>query len=123
MAEASVTATDDALEAIERLRAEHGPLAFFQSGGCCDGSLPICLKDGELPPGPGDTLLGTIADAPFYVDSEQYERWGRPSFLLDVRPGAAEGFSLSLPDAHFVTRAPAAPSRPDAPDVPAEDEL
>jgi uncharacterized protein (DUF779 family) len=123
MAEASVTATDDAIEAIERLRAEHGPLAFFQSGGCCDGSLPICLKDGELPPGPGDTLLGTIADAPFYVDSEQYERWGRPSFLLDVRPGAAEGFSLSLPDAHFVTRAPAAPGRPDAPDVPAEDEL
>jgi len=104
MAEASVTATDAAVRAIERLTAEHGPLAFFQSGGCCDGSLPICLKEGELPPGPGDTLLGVIAGAPFYVDSEQYRRWGRPSFLLDVRPGPAEGFSLSPPEEHFVTR-------------------
>jgi uncharacterized protein (DUF779 family) len=104
MAEASVTATDAAIEAIERLRAEHGPLAFFQSGGCCDGSLPICLKDGELPPGSGDALLGEVAGAPFYVDSEQHARWGRPSFVLDVSPAPAEGFSLSLPDAHFVTR-------------------
>src|SRR5271169_5868529 len=76
MAEASVTATDAAIEAIGCLRIEHGPLAFFQSGGCCDGSLPICLKDGELPPGPGDTLLGVIAGAPFYVDTDQYQRWG-----------------------------------------------
>ena len=106
MAEASVTASGEAIEAIERLRAEHGPLAFFQSGGCCDGSLPICMKDGELPPGPGDELLGTVGGAPFYVDCEQYRRWGQPSFLLDLRPGAAEGFSLSLPDAHFVTRQP-----------------
>lgn len=104
MAEASVTASDAAIRAVERLSAEHGPLAFFQSGGCCDGSLPICLKDGELPPGRGDELLGVVAGAPFYVDSDQYRRWGRPSFLLDVRPGPAEGFSLSLPDAHFVTR-------------------
>jgi uncharacterized protein (DUF779 family) len=101
--EASVTATDAALEAIEHLRAAHGPLAFFQSGGCCDGSLPICLKEGELPPGPGDLLIGTVAGAPFYVDAEQHARWGRPSFVLDVRPAPAEGFSLSLPDAHFVT--------------------
>jgi len=100
---ASVTATRVAIEMVERLSVEHGPLAFFQSGGCCDGSLPICLKDGELPPGSGDALLGEVAGAPFYVDSEQHARWGRPSFLLDVRPGAAEGFSLSLPDAHFVT--------------------
>jgi uncharacterized protein (DUF779 family) len=104
MGEASVTATDAAITAIEYLRAGHGRLAFFQSGGCCDGSLPICLKEGELPPGSGDLLLGTVAGAPFYVDSEQHERWGRPSFLLDVSPGAAEGFSLSLRDGHFVTR-------------------
>jgi len=99
-----VTATGAAIEAIERLRARHGPLAFFQSGGCCDGSLPICLKDGELPPGSGDELLGTVGGAPFYVDGEQHARWGRPSFLLDVSPAPAEGFSLSPPDAHFVTR-------------------
>lgn len=91
------------------LAAEHGPLAFFQSGGCCDGTAPICLRDGELPPGPGDLLLGEIAGAPFYVDREQYERWGRPALRIATTAGPAEGFSLSLPDAHFVTRAPEAP--------------
>jgi hypothetical protein len=106
--QANLTATPAAIEMVERLTTEHGPLAIFQSGGCCDGSSPICLEDGELPPGVNDLRLGEIASAPFYVDSEQYERWGRPSFLLDVGPGPAQGFSLSLPDAHLVTRSPAA---------------
>jgi uncharacterized protein len=104
---ASVAATPAALRAIERLRGEHGALAFFQSGGCCDGSLPICLRGGELPPGPGDLLLGAVGGAPFYVDAEQYARWGEPELVLDVRPGAPEGFSLAPPEAHFVTRPPA----------------
>ena len=100
-----VTATPAALEVIERLEAAHGPLAFFQSGGCCDGSSPICLKDGELPPGPNDVLLGRIGDAPFYIDSDQDERWKHPRFLIDVADGAATGFSLEgLADVHFVTR-------------------
>jgi uncharacterized protein len=107
MEKASVTASDAALRAIERLQAEHGPLAFFQSGGCCDGSLPICLERGELPPGPGDVLLGTVGGAPFYVDAEQYRRWGSPELVLDMRAGAAEGFSFSTRDAHFITRPPA----------------
>ncbi len=102
-----VTATPAARAMAERLRERHGPLAFFQSGGCCDGSTPICLLDGELPAGPNDLLLGRVADAPFYVDGEQYARWGRPAFLIDVADGAAEGFSLSEPDRHFVTRTPA----------------
>jgi uncharacterized protein len=101
---ARVTATPEALEAIERLRAAHGPLAFFQSGGCCEGSSPICLKDGELPPGPGDVLLGTVGGAPFYIDAEQDERWHRPTLVLDVADGAAEGFSLEgLEGLHFLT--------------------
>ena len=100
----NVTATAAALEAIARLEAAHGRLAFFQSGGCCDGSSPICLVDGELPPAPGDRLLGRVGGAPFYIDADQYERWGRPGFVLDVAPGVAEGFSLGLPDGHFVTR-------------------
>lgn len=100
----SVTATPAALEAIDRLQGAHGSLAFFQSGGCCDGSSPICVLDGELPPSPNDLLLGVIGGAPFYIDAEQHERWGRPAFVLDVAPGAAEGFSLGLPDGHFVTR-------------------
>ena len=106
-----MTATDAALRAIERLRAEHGPLAFFQSGGCCDGSLPICLKQGELAPSADDTLLGTIGGAPFYVDIDLYRRWGSPRFLVDLRPGAAEGFSLSPPHSHFVTRPPDVPAQ------------
>jgi uncharacterized protein (DUF779 family) len=100
----SVTATARALEAIALLEPVHGRLAFFQSGGCCDGSSPICLADGELPPGPGDRLLGHVGGAPFYIDADQYERWGRPRFVLDVSPGAPEGFSLGPPDGHFVAR-------------------
>ena len=102
-----VEATGAALEVIRRLRSAHGPLAFFQSGGCCDGSSAICLKDGELPCGPRDLRLGDIGGAPFYIDAEQYERWGRPGFLIDVAPGAAEGFSLEgLEDVHFISRTP-----------------
>ena len=81
---------------------------FFQSGGCCDGTSPICLKDGELPVGAGDIRLGEIGGAPFYIDSDQYKRWGKPQFVVDVSPGAAEGFSLEgLDGCHFVTRTPA----------------
>ncbi len=102
---ARVSATRAALEAIDRLEAAHGALMFFQSGGCCDGSSPICLKDGELPVSPHDLRLGEIGGAGFYIDREQYERWGEPRFLIDVSPGAAEGFSLEgLIDVHFVTR-------------------
>ena len=85
---ARVTATPEALEAIERLRAVHGPLAFFQSGGCCDGSSPICLPDGELPISPHDLLRGHVGGAPFSLDTDLYERWNRSSFLVDVSPAA-----------------------------------
>jgi uncharacterized protein (DUF779 family) len=102
-----VTASPEALEMIERLRAGHGPLVFFQSGGCCDGSSAICLKDGELPLGPHDVQLGEIGGAPFYIDAEQYERWRRPRFRIDVAPGAATGFSLEgLEEVHFISRSP-----------------
>ena len=105
--EVAVTATPAALEVIHRLEATHGPLMFFQSGGCCDGTSPICLKDGELPAGPHDVRLGNIGGAPFYIDSDQYERWGTPRFLIDVASGAAEGFSLEgLEGVHFISRTP-----------------
>jgi uncharacterized protein len=102
-----VRATPEALDMIERLREKHGDIAFFQSGGCCDGSAAMCLTKGELLPGPNDTKLGEIGCSPFYIDDEQYERWGRPAFLIDVAPGAAGGFSLEgLEEVHFVTRTP-----------------
>jgi uncharacterized protein (DUF779 family) len=95
---------------IKDLEAAHGPLMFFQSGGCCEGSSPMCLRAGELPPSPHDVCLGKIGGAPFLIDEEQYERWNRPRFVVDVSPGAAEGFSLegSL-DVHFVVHEPPQP--------------
>jgi hypothetical protein len=101
----SVSATRAALEVITRLEAAHGPVVFHQSGGCCDGTAPLCLKDGELPRGPHDLHLGDIGGAPFYIDQEQYARWNEPRFVIDVVAGAAEGFSLEgLEGVHFVTR-------------------
>jgi uncharacterized protein len=102
----SITATPDAAAALRRLVLTHGPLELFQSGGCCDGSLPLCLFAGELPPGPCDVLLGDVAGVPFYIDADQFHRWGDPEFVLDLAPGAPEGFSLGPADAHFVTRSP-----------------
>lgn len=100
-----VTATDAAVAAIDGLVRRHGPLVFVQSGGCCDGSSPICLCEGELLLGPGDILLGKVAGCPFYVDREQYERWREPSFLVDVAPGGGDSFSLEGADGiHFVAR-------------------
>jgi uncharacterized protein len=101
----NVSATPAALEVMERLEAAHGPLLLHQSGGCCDGSSPICVTADELPPGPGDVLLGTVGAVPVYIDADLYERWGRPGFQIDVAPGPAEGFSLEgLAGVHFVTR-------------------
>jgi uncharacterized protein len=101
---ATVSATRAALEVIDRLEAAHGRLMFFQSAGCCDGGSPLCLQDGELPLSPHDLRLGEVGGAPFYIDGQQYERLRSPSILIDVSPGAAEGFSLEgLEGVHFVT--------------------
>jgi uncharacterized protein len=112
----TVVATDAALAAIERLTASHGKLMFFVSGGCCDGSSPICLPDGELIVGPNDLCLGEVGGAPVYIDAEQYRRWRRPDLLVDVAPGGAGGISLeSRAGLHFVIGSPGAPgavSRP-----------
>ena len=104
-AAARIVATDAALDAIERLTAKHGRLMLFQSGGCCDGSSPLCLHEGELLTGPNDLLLGELGGMPVYIDAEQDERWNHPQFVLDVAPGPASGFSLEgLDGIHFFTR-------------------
>ena len=102
----SISATPRATAMLRRLVLSHGPLAIFQSGGCCDGSLPLCLHADDLAPGPGDLLLGEVSGVPFYIDADQFHRWGEPEFVLDVTSGAPEGFSLGFPDAHFVTLSP-----------------
>jgi uncharacterized protein len=102
---AAVSATPAALEVIQDLSAARAPLVFFQSGGCCDGSSPICLKDGELPLSASDVCLGELGGAPFYIDAQLYASWGEPQLTVEVSPGPAEGFSLEgLEGVHFVTR-------------------
>ena len=99
-----VTATPAALELLERLRAQHGDLIVHVSGGCCDGSSPMCLRAADLPAGPHDVELGALASVPVVIDGDQDSRWRHPSFHLDVAAGAAGGFSLeALEDLHFTT--------------------
>ena len=100
-----VVATQAAIDALDHLVAERGPVMLFQSGGCCDGSLPMCFDDGELVVSDRDVLLGTVGGCPFYIDGRQYEVWKHTQLILDVGEGAPEGFSLPAgDDAHFVTR-------------------
>ena len=102
-----VVATDAAVAELGRLRVEHGPLMLFQSGGCCDGSSPMCFPEGELLLGPNDLRLGELDGCAVYIDAEQYERWNRPLLVLDVAGGAGSGMSLEgLHDLHFVLAFP-----------------
>jgi uncharacterized protein len=104
----ALSATDAALAQLAALRERHGPLMLFQSGGCCDGSSPLCLPRDELTVGAGDLLLGELDGTPFYIDADQYERWNRPAFRLDLRPGTTDSFSLEAADGvHFVSSTPA----------------
>ena len=95
-----IVATDAAIAEIRRLRDEHGPLMFFQSGGCCDGSSPMCFTNGELLLGPNDLLLGSVDGCSFHIDAAQYERWNSPALVLDV--GTGSGSSMSLEETHGV---------------------
>jgi len=98
-------ATDSALRLVERVSSRHGRVILFISGGCCDGSSPICLPEGELVLGPHDLFLGEIGGAAVYIDREQFRRWNDPAVLIDASSGAAEGFSLdSLEQDHFTLR-------------------
>jgi uncharacterized protein len=100
-----VVATPAALEAIRELRKQHHSILFFQSGGCCDGSLPMCFADDEFVVGDRDVLLGFVADCPFHIDGRQYEVWKNSQLILDIADGEPEEFSLSAGRGrHFITR-------------------
>ena len=90
---AKVVATPAALELIEKLKDKHGPLMFHQSGGCCDGSAPMCYQLGELMVGDQDILLGEIGGCPFYIGAAQYESWKHTQLIIDVVPGRGGMFS------------------------------
>ncbi len=100
-----VSATDAALQLIERLRAKHGPLLFHQSGGCCDGSSPMCYPRGEFLVGASDVKLGEIGGVPFYMSASQFEYWQHTHLIIDVVPGRGGMFSLEgLEGVRFLTR-------------------
>jgi len=100
-----VTATEAALSLIETLRAKHGPLMFHQSGGCCDGSAPMCYPQGEFIVGDYDRLLGHIGGMPFYISGPQFEYWQHTQLIIDVVPGRGGMFSLDNGEGvRFLTR-------------------
>ena len=92
-----VLATDAALALIKKLQDQHGNLMFHQSGGCCDGSQPMCFADGEFKIGGSDVLLGEIAECKFYMHKDQFEYWKHTQLMLDVSPGRGSSFSLEIP--------------------------
>ncbi len=91
---ARVLATPAALELIAELTSRHGPVLFHQSGGCCDGSAPMCWPRAEFIVGDGDVLLGEIGGAPFHMSRSQFEYWKHTQLVIDVVPGMGGMFSL-----------------------------
>jgi len=92
-----VSITPEAQQIIDVLRQQHGPLMFHQSGGCCDGSQPMCFTDGDFKTGDSDILLGYVHDCPFYMSRDQYAYWQHTHLTLDVVRGRGSSFSLEIP--------------------------
>ena len=93
-----VAITPAAAEIIDRLRAEHGELMFHQSGGCCDGSAPMCFPEGDLYlDDDNDVLLGEVHGCPYYMSSFQYQYWQHTHLTIDVVEGRGASFSLEIP--------------------------
>lgn len=97
MLEPKVIATEEAVELICRLKEKHGPLMFHQSGGCCDGSQPMCFAEGEFRIGGRDICLAEIEGCKFYMSRDQYEYWKHTQLILDTTPGRGSSFSLEIP--------------------------
>jgi uncharacterized protein (DUF779 family) len=100
-----VVATPAALQLIAEIRADHGPVLFHQSGGCCDGSSPMCYPLGEFRIGDSDIRLGEVDGAPVYIGRAQGEAWAHTQLILDVVPGRGGMFSLDNGrEKRFLTR-------------------
>lgn len=101
---ARVDVTPAAADLIRSLRGQHGPLMFHQSGGCCDGSAPMCYPAGEFRTGGSDVLLeelrveGVAEPVPFWMSTSQFEAWRHTHLTVDVVPGRGGGFSLEAPE-------------------------
>ena len=102
---ARVRVTDEAAKVLNQLRAKHGELMFHQSGGCCDGSSPMCFEKGEFIVGSSDVWLGEIAGCDFFMAKDQFEFWQHTELTIDVVPGRGASFSLEIPlGVRFVTK-------------------
>lgn len=97
MATKRVLITEDAKEVMTELREKHGELMFHQSGGCCDGSSPMCYKKGQFRTGKSDIKLGEVNEAEFWMAKDQYKYWKFMQLTLDVKPGRGSSFSLEIP--------------------------
>jgi uncharacterized protein (DUF779 family) len=100
-----VKTTEEAVKVVDQLRAKHGELMFHQSGGCCDGSSPMCYPKGEFIVGSSDVWLGEVAGCDFYMAKDQFEYWKHTELTIDVVEGRGASFSLEIPlGLRFVTK-------------------
>ncbi len=105
---AGVRATDAARALLREIVEEHGPVLFHQSGGCCDGSSPMCYPVGDFIVGDRDVLLGEIEGAPFYIGAAQHAAWPTSTLVIDAVPGRGGMFSLDNGrERRFLTRSTA----------------
>lgn len=93
-----VKATKAAHEWLLRLFKIHGPLLLYQSGGCCEGSAPLCMTQKEFRIGDNDVLLGMVDETPYYIKASQFEVWKHTDLTLDVIEGSGNAFSLESPE-------------------------
>lgn len=102
---AKVVVTKAAEALLEKLKQLHGPLMFHQSGGCCDGSAPMCYPEGEFKVGAHDVRLGAIAGCEFFIGGQQAPLWAHTQLIIDAVPGRGAGFSIESPEGmRFLTR-------------------
>ena len=93
-----VRVTPEAERWLQQLTAQHGPLLFHQSGGCCDGSSPMCYPRDAFKIGERDVFLGEIAETPFFISGPQFEYWKHTRLTVDVVKGRGSGFSVEAPE-------------------------
>ncbi len=115
-----VLVSHGAAELMHELIERHGPLMFHQSGGCCDGSAPMCYADGDFIVGDGDVLLGRLdvgeVPTPVWISGPQFHAWKHTQLLIDAVPGRGAGFSLEGPTGkRFLSRARMIPDGADLP--------
>lgn len=92
-----IAITEEAAKVLTELKNRYGELMFHQSGGCCDGSQPMCFEKGDFKIGNSDVCLGELEECEFWMSRDQYEYWKFTHLTMDVTPGRGSSFSLEIP--------------------------